>query len=187
MSYDKDNHLDEDQFLLAAVDKNEPPVEAREHLSECPLCRERMEELERELALFGEMAEGFIPRQRRQVSQYIKPRNAVNWPWNFKIATGAAVMVVFVMTLIWWSPLLKNTPTVGTDMAGEIFQESDQLMTDINTLVDNALPPLHMYISGGFDQEFDEEFDEEFMEFVVPIIKNNTPNYNSGMKGAVLC
>ena len=92
-------------------------------------------------------------------------------------------MVVFVMTLIWWSPLLKNTPEIGTDMAGEIFQESDQLMTDINTLVDNALPPVHMYISGGFDQEFDEEF----MEFVVPIIENTTPNYNSGMKGAVLC
>ena len=183
MSYDKENHLNEDQFLLATVNKNELPAEAREHLSECLLCRERMENLERELALFGRMAEDFVPRQRRRVSQHIKPRNARGWLWNLRTATGAAAMVILVMTLIWWSPLLRNTPEVGTDMAGEIFQESDQLMTDIDTLVDNALPPVYIYISGGSEQEFDEEF----MEFVVPIIENTTPIYNSGMRGAVLC
>ncbi|MCD6485899.1 MAG: hypothetical protein J7K35_01025 [Syntrophobacterales bacterium] len=180
MSYGKDNHLDEDQFLLAVVNKTELPAEAREHLSECPQCREQMENLERELALFGRMAEDFTPRQKKRAFRYVKPRNARSWIWNFRTATGAAIMIVLTVSLIWWSPLSRTTPEVVT---GVTFQESDQLMADIDTLVDNALPPIHVYISG----ESGPEFDEEFMEFVVPIINNNTPTYNSGIKGAILC
>ncbi len=180
MNYGKDNHLNEDQFLLATVDKTELPAEAREHLSECPQCREQIENMERELTLLSRMAEDFAPQQRKRAFRYVKPRNAGNWIWSLRTASGAAVMVVLAVTLVWWSPLSKTTPEVVT---GVTFQESDQLMADIDTLVDNALPPIHVYISG----ESGPELDEEFMEFVVPIINNTTPTYNSGLKGAVLC
>ena len=180
MNYGKNNHLDEDQFLLAAIDRTELPAEAWEHLSECPQCREQMEIMERELTLLGRMAEDFAPRQKKPAFRYVKPRNAADWIWRLRTATGAAAMAVLVLTLIWWSPFSRTTPEVLT---GVTFQESDQLMADIDTLVDNALPPIHVYISG----ESGPEFDEEFMEFVVPITDNNTPTYNSGLKGAVLC
>ena len=180
MNYGKDNHLNENQFTLAAVDKTELSTEARKHLSECPQCREHMESMQRELTLFGSMAEDFAPQQRKRAFRYVKPHNTGGWIWRFRTATGAATMVALAVTLIWWSPLSRTTPEVVT---GVTFQESDQLMADIDTLVDNALPPIHVYISG----ESGPEFDEEFMEFVVPVINNNTPTYNSGIKGEVLC
>ena len=59
----------------------------------------------------------------------------------------------------------------------------DRLIMDIGMLVENALPPVFLDITG----EQDSEFDKEFMQFVVPPIESSSPFYESGMKGVTLC
>ena len=48
--------------------------------------------------------------------------------------------------------------------------EAERLMTEINTLVDNALPPFYLEISG--DEISD--YNEEFYQFLIPSIEQET-------------
>jgi len=179
MSYDKNKHLSEDEFLTAAIDRDDLSAIARDHLSECPQCREQIENFESELATLGRMAERFSPRQRRQVSLTVKPHHAGRWFWGLGTAAGATAMVALTVTLLWWSPFSQTMPEV---LNGVTFQETDQLMTDIDKLVDNPLPQVYLYIAGESQQKSENDSGN-----AVPTNNNITPSYNSAMKGAVVC
>ncbi len=179
MSYGKNNHLSEDELLTAMIDKDDLPITARDHLSECPQCREQMKTLEGELDTLGRMAERFSPRQRKQVSLNVKPHRAGRWFWGLGTA-GATVMVALTVTLLWWSPFSQTMPKA---LNGVTFQETDQLMTDIDKLVDNPLPQVYLYIAGESQQESGSDSGDS----ADPTDNNITPSYNSATKGAVVC
>ena len=48
--------------------------------------------------------------------------------------------------------------------------EAEKLMTEVNTLVDNALPPFYLEISG----EKNPDYNEEFYQFLIPSIEQET-------------
>ena len=184
MKSDKDFHLDEDQILRAVVDEADLPRSVREHLSTCPLCRANKEQLEQDLNRLGRMAERFTPLPGKRVSlPEPKPRGGMDWVWNRRVAFGITAMTALLIIFVWWSPLLRTIPETGTGTLIQEFWESDQLMTDVSMLVENALPPVFLDITG----ESDSEFDEEFMQFVVPPVENISPFYESGVKGVTLC
>lgn len=184
MTFNKGFHLNEDQILRAVVDEADLPRPVREHLSTCPLCQKNKERLEQDLKRLGQMAERFSPLPGKRVSlPEPTPRGGMDWSWNRRVAFGVAAMTALLIIFVWWSPLLRTTHETGTGTLIQEFWESDRLMTDVSMLVENALPPVFLDITG----EPDSEFDEEFMQFVVPPIESSSPFYESGMKGVTLC
>ncbi len=110
------NHLSEEHLVLFHYHEDEAAAERRameEHLAGCELCRSRLADLERDLALFGS---GSVPERPedygQQVWQRIRPqlmeRPGFNWaelfaPRRWAVAGALAALIVgaFVAGRIW--------------------------------------------------------------------------------------
>lgn len=184
MSTDKDLHLDEDQLVKALVEEAELPLPLREHLSTCPQCRANKQMFEQDLARLGQMAERASPSLIRQVSLPVgESRHSTGWWWGWRTSLGAAAAAALVVILVWGVPILRNTPLGNGDMLAHEMQEAEQFMTEIDLLVENALPPVYSDISA----ESNTGLDEEFIQFMVPSIEEESISYDSGKRGVLLC
>lgn len=177
-------HLNDDQLVLAVVDLAELPPPLREHLSTCPHCQANQERIEQDLAQLGQMAEHFAPTPTKPVSLPAEEsRSSVRWSWGWRTYVGAAIAATLALILVWRAPVLR-TPSGGDgDMRAQEMQEAEQLMTEVASLVENALPPAYEDISA----ESSAGLDEEFMQFVVPSIEDEPVSYYSGKRGVLLC
>ena len=184
MNFDKGCHLNENQIILAMVDEAELSLSLQEHLYSCPECRASKERLEQELERLGQMAEFFAPGPKKQV--YLpakKPRSAIGFFGNWRAWVGVAATAACVIIAVWWYGLTGISLEGGVGMPAQERWEADPLMTEINILVENALPKVYIDISG----EYDSVLEEEFMQFLVPPINNNSLSYDPGRKGERLC
>jgi hypothetical protein len=102
-------------------------------------------------------------------------RQFFEWP---KLAAAAAT-VAAVFILVWGTHIVRHITRPGL----ENMIEAKQLMTEVNTLVDNALPPFYVEISG----ERNSEYDEDFYRFLVPTIEDKAFTSDRGKKGKSLC
>lgn len=181
---DKGDHLNENQIILAMVEEADLPLSLREHLSICAECQASKERFEQELARLGRMAELLVPDPEKRVSlPPERPRSAIGWFRNWRSCLGVAAATALVIIAIWWFGLARITPERGVDMLAQEKWEADPLMTEIGTLVENALPQVYLDIS----VESDSVFDEEFMQFFIPPVNNDSLSYNPGEKGERLC
>jgi hypothetical protein len=184
MTMDQKNHLEEGQLIQAAVDEDELPLSAREHLRACLRCRADKERLSADLAKLGRVANDFSPSPRRRISlPDEKPRLCPGWLRGFRACAGAAAAAGMVAALIWWSGLFMTTPQVGVDLFAEELWEDEEVMAEISALVENALPPEYLDLSG----EFKPGFDETFMEFVIPSTEPESLSQEKGKGGTELC
>ena len=171
MNIDNEQHLDEHQLIQAVVDENDLPRSVQAHLGACHQCRSDMERFEQELAALGQIAERFAPQPQKSIVLPLHEARRTPWTfWNWRHAIGAAAAVVIIVVVFWGSITLKNLtglPTAGTP--SELL-EARQLMTEVNMLVDNALPPLYLEISA----ESKPEYDKEFFQFLIPQIETKS-------------
>ncbi|MCK5202848.1 MAG: hypothetical protein KAR15_03210, partial [Desulfobacterales bacterium] len=61
--------------------------------------------------------------------------------------------------------------------------EAERLMTQVNILVENALPQVYLDIVG----ETSLNLDEEFMDFLIPTNESAARISASAKKGSILC
>ena len=88
---------------------------------------------------------------------------------NRKNLMTAAATIAVVFIVFWGPNLIIDLPDGGNkDLAAEML-EAEKLMTEVNTLVDNALPPIYLELSGANMPEFNEEF----YQFLIPAIEQN--------------
>ena len=106
-------------------------------------------------------------------------RNIFEWP---KLAAAAAA-VAAVFILVWGTNTVRNTTDPGSGNMTAAMLEAEQLMTEVNTLVDNALPAFYVEISG----EESSSVDEDFFRFLIPNTEEDTFTSDRGKKGNVLC
>lgn len=174
MTSQKDLHLEEDQLLIAVVDETDLPQSQRNHLLICRQCREGKEKIEEDLARLGHMAERFSPSPKRKVSLPAeKPQRSFWWSWQTRTALGAAVVAIFI-AIVGIPTLFENT---------QEMLEDEEFMTEISMLAENALPQEYLDITG----ETGEEMYEEFMEFMTPMIEDESWSSESGRKGGKQC
>jgi len=173
-------HLEEDDILQAVVDDTELSVLQQQHLVACSQCRTRKERLEHELARLGQLAERYAPKpQKRVIVAEQKVRSPLlNWRIAFSAAAVAAVILV-----VWGTSLIRNQQQGSIGNLAQDMVEAERLMTQVNILVENALPQVYLDIVG----ETSLNLDEEFMDFLIPVNESAARTSALAKKGSILC
>ena len=184
MKSDTIQHLDEHQLIQAVVDAADLPQSVQAHLSECSQCLAGQKDFQRALTKLGQKAEQYAPRPQRRivlpVHQSKNPfGNLLNW--HNLIAAAATVTAVFI--LVWGTHIARNFSERRTENLTAEMRNAEKLMTEVNTLVDNPLPPIYLEIAG----EKKPDYDEEFYQFLIPTIEDKTLTSVQGKRGTSLC
>ena len=177
-------HLNEKQLVQAVVDQTDLPDAVQAHLAECSQCLTGKTKFELEMTTLSQKAELFAPKPQRRiflpVPEAKKPfRKMFAWP-NLA-AAAATVTAVFI--LVWGTNLVRNLSEPGAENLKAEMVEAERLMTEVNTLVDNALPSIYLVISG----ENNVDYNEDFYQFLIPTVEDNALSSGQGMKGTPLC
>ena len=175
-----ESHLGENDILQAVIDDNDLSMLQQQHLQECSHCRSQKKRLENELARLGQLAEHYAPEPRKRVTvAEQKVRSPLlNWRIAFSAAAVAAVILV-----VWGTSLIQNQQQGSIGNLAQDMVEAERLMTQVNMLVENALPQVYLDIVG----ETSLNLDEDFMDFLIPTNESAARIPASAKKGSILC
>jgi hypothetical protein len=157
----KNPHLEENDILQAVIDTADLPMEQQKHLVDCPRCRSQKERLEHELAHLGHLAERYAPEQKRHVRLPSQKKRSPIFSRRF-VVSAAAVAAVFLV--VWGTFLIRSQQQGSVGNLAKDMVEAERLMTEINGLVENALPQVYLDIVG----ETDSNLDDDFIDFLIP-------------------
>ena len=164
-------HLNEEQLIQSVVDVSDLPESVQAHLAGCGQCLAGKDSFELEMATLSQKAEQLAPKPQRRI--LLPAQKTKNPLWNFldwQNLAAAAATVAAVFILVWGTNLVRNLSDPGTGNMTADMVESERLMTEVNTLVDNALPSFYLVLSG----ENTAGYDEEFYQFLIPAIEEKT-------------
>ena len=163
-------HLAEDRIIKAVADKSQLSPSEKGHLSNCPVCSSALESFENDLKQLGKIAELSVPSPKRRFIAYEK-RSERNFPRVFGLRTSLAAAITvlfFVITL--HSDSMKYLLNTQTGSYVDALHSDDLFITEINSLVENALPLKYVDIYG----EADLDYDDDSMDFIIPSSGNET-------------
>ncbi|TFG38293.1 MAG: hypothetical protein E4H39_00675 [Syntrophobacterales bacterium] len=187
MTSNKDTHIGEDLLVRILADETGMPDDVRDHLSRCPLCGAAKDNLEGELARLGRMAKMYSPTMGKRISlPEDAPRRTSGWFWNWQAASGVAAIATIVLVVVSWNVLFRVQPGLTPDIINQELIAAEELMTEVDILVNNALPAVYQDISG----ESYSEVDEEFIDYVVPAAYEDVSRFVDGktkIGGEKLC
>jgi predicted anti-sigma-YlaC factor YlaD len=164
----KQQHLNEQQLIQAVVDESDLPRTVQMHLGDCHRCRSEKDSFEQELAALGQVAERYAPPPQKRIVLPLQEAESPRWSFlNWRHAFGAAAAVAVLVVVFWASTTLRNFTGLPTAGSPSELLEARQLMTEVNMLVDNALPPLYLEISA----EYKPDDDKDFYQFLIPQIE----------------
>jgi hypothetical protein len=156
---DRGMHVDEDQILLSIVDGDDLSEDMKDHLTACPLCREKRTVLRCDLERLGEMAKEFTPLPRKG------PVRPLSKPHRFPLRLpvfAAGFAVVLLIACLWGlslftDPSKQRMPPFSTEVKADLG-----LIDDI--VEESAVPEYYLAIADA-----DGYFDDRFLEFLVPL------------------
>ena len=162
-------HLDEEQLVQAVVDATDLPHSVQAHLAKCGQCLAGKNSFELEMTKLSQQVERFAPKPQRRILLPVQKsknpfRNLLDW--RNLVAAAATVTAVFI--LVWGTNMVRNPSVPGAEILATEMEEAERLMTEVNTLVDNALPAFYLVISG----EKNAAYEEEFFQFLIPTIED---------------
>jgi predicted anti-sigma-YlaC factor YlaD len=173
-------HLAKNAILQAVIDAGDLSDLQRMHLAQCSHCRSLKEQLEQELARLGQLAKRYSPAPQKRITVVEhKDRSPIfSRRFAFSAAAVAAAILVILGTFLFRSQQQGNVGNLAQDMV-----EAEKLMTEVNVLVENALPPVYLDIVG----ETDLSADEDFLDFLIPIT-DGAPRISAlAEKGSIPC
>ena len=177
-----ESHLGENAILRAIIDDTDLSKRQRQHLLECSQCRAQKQQLENELDRLGQLAEQYAPETQRRVRV---PEQKVRTPFfsrGFAFSAAAAAALVIVV----WAAIWVRSPQQEQGRIGNLAQnmvEAERLMTEIDVLVENALPRVYLDIVG----ETNLNQDQDFFDFLIPTNDDATQISVFVKKGSTLC
>ena len=177
-------HLSEEQIIQAVVDVNDLPRTMQTHLAECSQCLAEKNSFENAMAMLGEKAEQFVPKPQRRI---LLPAPGTGniftnlLEWRNLVAAASAIAAVFI--LVWGTNLVRNSSEPGSSSLTAEMLEAERLMTEVNTLVDNALPAFYLEISG----EKNTDYNEDFYQFLIPTYEDKAVTSDRGKRGISSC
>ena len=184
MKTDNEYHLDENQLIQAVVDSNDLPAPVQAHLAACRQCLAVTESFQQEMANLGSTAERYAPKPQRPIKLPVhETKSRFGTFLNRRTAAAAVAAAAAVIIVFWGTSFVRNLFDYGTGGSAAEMMEAKRLMTEVNLLIDNALPPLYLEISG----EYHPDYDMEFFEFIIPQIENETLTSDRWKRGNSLC
>jgi len=184
MSFNKENHPDEDQLIRAIVDEAKLPDSIREHLSLCPRCRTGIKKIEQDLNNLGQTARQLAPAAHRKISLPVeKPSKIYRWLHDWRISFGAIATTAVVVLVIWLSIPSTILYEDSLDIMAQVSWEDDDFMAEISALAENVLPQVYLDIIG----EYYVSIDDEFIKFVIPDFETDSLSYYQRKKGVKSC
>jgi len=163
-------HLTEDRIIKAAADKSQLSVAEKEHLSNCPGCSSALDSFENDLKQLGIIAELSVPSPKRRFTAY-ENRSERNFFRVFGLRTSLAAAITvlfFIITL--HSDSMKYLLNTENGSYMDTLHSDDLFGTEINLLVENALPSEYVDIYG----EADPDYDDDSMDFIIPSSGSDT-------------
>ncbi len=188
MKEKRKNHLNDDQTIWSVVDESVLSPERKIHMDSCGLCLESKRKLEKDIKQFGNNARKFAPSMEQKTVLPLERSGErsgffslghLNWNPVLSLAATA----VFLIAVVWWSPVFKSDNGLKLGEAEQEIWEADELLTEISRLSENSLPVVYMDISG----ESYLGLEEEFIDFVAPSITNGPLTFKKRGKGELLC
>ena len=177
-------HLDENQLIQAVVDAADLPAAVQAHLAACSQCRNSKQSFERELANLGRIARQSVPKpQRRFILPVQKSGSRFSSFLNWRSITAAAAIAAAAFIVVWGANIARNFSERRTENLTAELRDAKRLMTEVNSLVDNALPSFYVEIS----DEPTPDYDEEFYKFLIPPIADKNVTSEQGKRGTSLC
>lgn len=165
MNLAKERHLDEQQLIQAVVDENDLPRSMQAHLVSCHQCRSSKVSFEQELGQLGQLAERYSPPPQRRITIPVhEARSPRGTFWNWRNAIAAAATVTAVLLVFWGTTSFRQPTEFKIAGTPSELMEAKRLMTEVNVLVENALPPLYLEITA----EYEPDYDREFYQFLIP-------------------
>lgn len=175
-----ETHLGEDDMLQAMIDDTNLSTLQQQHLAECPQCRSQRERLENELAHLGQMAERFAPEPMRHITV---ADDKVRAPFSIRGFAFSAAAVAAVIVVVWATFLIRSQQQGHIGNLAQNMVEAERLMTEINVLVENALPQVYLDIVADTDLNLDEDF----IDFLIPLNEDDPRISALTRKGSILC
>ena len=158
-------HFTHDELLRAMIDPSDLNPAQQAHFKYCLHCRRQTEDLTHLYSRLGQMAEKMAPKPQHafRVPVYIAPVG--RWYFKPSVALGVLGVLVFVITL--WGPRFTRISQTPTPMVVQNYENDDQLMEEIDTLVEDALPAKYQQMAALSDDRSIEYLDE-LIDGVVP-------------------
>jgi hypothetical protein len=150
-------HLGEDHILQAVIDDTDLSMLQQQHLAECSQCQSHRERLENELKHLGQLAERYAPEPLRRINV---ADDRARSPFSIR----------------------RFAVSAAADLAQDMV-EAERLMTEVNVLVENALPQVYLDIVG----ETNLNMDEDFIDFLIPPYEGAPRISALAKKGSILC
>jgi predicted anti-sigma-YlaC factor YlaD len=173
-------HLAEDDMLQAVIDDTDLSALQRQHLADCSRCRSHRESLESELTRLGQLAERYAPQPLRRITV---AHDKVRSSFSIKGFVFSAAAVAAAIIVVWATFLIRSQQQAPVGNLAQNMVEAERLMTEINGLVENALPPAYLDIVGDTNLNLDEDF----IDFLIPTNEDAARISAFAKKGSILC
>jgi hypothetical protein len=132
----------------------------------------------------GQIARLSVPKPQRRIILPVQ-RSASRFSsfldWRAVIVAAATVAAVFMV--VWSTNMARNFSEHRTENLSAEMRDAKQLKTEVDSLVDNALPPFYLEIA----DEPNPDYDEEFYQFLIPPVEDKTVTSEQGKRGTSLC
>jgi hypothetical protein len=173
-------HLAEDHILQAVIDETDLSTLQQQHLAECSRCRSHRERLENELTHLGRLAERYAPEPLRRITVV---QDKVPSGFSIRRFAFSAAAVAAVIIVVWATFLIRSQQPGRIGNLAQDMVEAERLMTEVNVLVENALPQVYLDIVG----ETNLNLDEDFIDFLIPTYEGVPQISALAKKGSILC
>ena len=173
-------HLAEDHILQAVIDDTDLSALQQQHLAQCSRCQSQRERLKKELIHLGQLAERYAPQPLRRINV---TDDSVRSPFSIRGFAFSAAAVAAVIIVVWATFLIRSQQQGRIGNLAQDMVEAETLMTEINVLVENALPQVYLDIVG----ETNMNLDEDFIDFLIPTNEDVQRISASAKKGSILC
>jgi hypothetical protein len=173
-------HLGEDHILQAVIDDTDLSTLQQQHLTECSRCQSHRERLENELTNLGQLAERYAPEPLRRINV---ADDKARSPVSIRRFAVSAAAVAAVLIVVWATFLIRSQQQGGIGNLAQDMVEAEKLMTEVNVLVENALPQVYLDIVG----ETNLNTDEDFIDFLIPTYEGVPQISALAKKGLILC
>jgi len=173
-------HLTENELLRAVIDDRDLSDLQRVHLAQCEHCRSSKAQLEQQLARLGQLARRYSPAPQRHIAVIERKDRSPFFSRGF--AFGAAAVAVAILVIM-GTFLIRGQQQANVGNSAQNMVEAEKLMTEVNVLVENALPPGYLAIVG----ETDTSADEDFFDFLIPNTDSAPRTSTWAEKGSKSC